>query len=117
MTDIMTEAAANGGAAAGIAKFKEFREKFYPGQSYDFGETTMLMMAQRANTAGKTDDALAYLQANLEYHPKSVRTYSAIAQMKTAKGDKPGAIAAIEKVLELDPSNAQAKAQLEALKK
>ena len=77
----------------------------------------MLMMAQRANTAGKTDDALAYLQANLEYHPKSVRTYSAIAQMKTAKGDKPGAIAAIEKVLELDPSNAQAKAQLEALKK
>jgi hypothetical protein len=117
MTDIMTEAAANGGAAAGIAKFKEFREKFYPGQSYDFGETTMLMMAQRANTAGKTDDALAYLQANLEYHPKSVRTYAAIAQMKTAKGDKAGAIAAMEKILELDPNNAQVKAQLEALRK
>ena len=32
-----------------------------------------------------------------------MRTYSAIAQLKTAKGDKAGAIAAIEKVLELDP--------------
>ena len=117
MTDIMTEAAAGGGAAAGIAKFKEMRDKFYPGQSYDFGETTMLTVAQRANTAGKADDALAYLQANLEYHPKSVRTYAAIAQMKNAKGDKAGAIAALEKVIELDPNNLQAKAQLDALKK
>jgi tetratricopeptide (TPR) repeat protein len=113
----MTEAAAGGGATAGIAKFKELREKFYPGQSYDFGETTMLTMSQRANTAGKADDALAYLQANVEYWPKSVRTYSAMAQLKTAKGDKAGAIAAIEKVLEIDPNNAQAKAQLENLKK
>jgi len=117
ITDIMTEAAAGGGATAGIAKFKELREKFYPGQSYDFGETTMLTMSQRANTAGKADDALAYLQANVEYWPKSVRTYSAMAQLKTAKGDKAGAIAAIEKVLEIDPNNAQAKVQLENLKK
>jgi hypothetical protein len=117
ITDIMTEAAAGGGATAGIAKFKELREKFYPGQSYDFGETTMLTMSQRANTAGKADDALAYLQANVEYWPKSVRTYSAMAQLKTAKGDKAGAIAAMEKVLEIDPNNAQAKAQLENLKK
>jgi hypothetical protein len=117
MTDIMTEAAASGGAAAGIAKFKEFREKFYPGQSYDFGETTMIMMSQRANTSGKADDALAYLQANLEYFPESARTYAGIAQIKNAKGDKAGAIAALEKVVELDPNNAQAKAQLEALKK
>jgi hypothetical protein len=117
MVDIMTEAAASGGSAAGIAKFKEMRDKFYPGQSYDFGETTMLTMAQRANSAGKVDDALAYLQVNAEYFPKSVRTYSAVAQMKNAKGDKAGAIAALEKVVELDPNNAQAKAQLENLKK
>jgi tetratricopeptide (TPR) repeat protein len=117
ITDIMTEAAASGGSTAGIAKFKELREKFYPGQSYDFGETTMITMSTRANAAGKADDAIAYLQANVEYFPKSVRTYSALAQLKNAKGDKAGAIAAMEKAVELDPSNAQAKAQLEALKK
>jgi len=117
ITDIMTDASASGGATAGIAKFKELRDKYYPGQSYDFGETTMITMATRANTAGKVDDALAYLQANVEYFPKSVRTYSAMAQMKNAKGDKAGAIAAMEKAVELDPNNAQAKAQLEALKK
>ena len=90
ITDIMTEAAANGGAAAGIAKFKELREKFYPGQSYDFGETAMITMAQRANTAGKADDALAYLQANLEYHPKSVaHLFRDRADARTPRATRP----------------------------
>ena len=40
-----------------------------------------------------------------------------MAQMKNAKGDKAGAIAALEKAVELDPTNAQAKAQLDNLKK
>jgi len=77
-----------GGAAAGLARFKELREKFYGGQSYDFSENGLLQIAQRANTANKADDALAYLQANLEYYPKSARTYQLMAQIKNAKGDK-----------------------------
>lgn len=116
ITDLMTEAANTGGSAAGLAKYKELREKFYGGQSYDFSEAALVTAAQRANTAGKYEDALAYLQANLEYYPKSVRTYAAMAQMKNAKGDKTGAIQALEKAVELDPNNAQLKAQLQQLK-
>jgi hypothetical protein len=117
IADIVTDAAANGGATAGLARFKEMRTQFYGGQSYDFSEGSLIVIAQRANTASKSDDALAYLNANLEYFPKSARTYATIGQVKNAKGDKPGAIAALEKSVELDPNNAQAKAQLEALKK
>jgi predicted Zn-dependent protease len=116
ITDIMTEAGASGGPAAALAKFKDLRAQYYGGQSYDFSEGAMITMAQRANTANKYDDALAYLQANLDYYPKSARTYSAMAQMKNAKGDKSGAIAALEKAVELDPNNAQAKMQLQQLK-
>ena len=117
ITDIMTDSASTGGTTAGLAKFKELREKFYGGQSYDFSEVTMITMAQRANTANKYDDALVYLNANLEYFPKSARTYSSIGQMKNAKGDKAGAIAALEKAVELDPNNAGTKAALENVKK
>jgi len=117
IADIVTDAAASGGATAGLAKFKDLRTQFYGGQSYDFSEGSLILIAQRANTANKGDDALAYLNANLEYFPKSARTYVTMAQVKNAKGDKPGAIAALEKAVELDPNNAQAKAQLETLKK
>jgi tetratricopeptide (TPR) repeat protein len=114
IADIVTDA---GAPAAGLAKYKELREKFYGGQSYDFSEGSLVAIAQRATAAQKADDALAYLNANLEYFPKSSRTYAAIGQVKNGKGDKAGAVQAYEKAVELDPNNAQAKAQLESLKK
>jgi hypothetical protein len=117
IADIVTEASTGGGAAAGLAKFQELRSRFYGGQSYDFSEGSLIAIAQRANTSNKADEALAYLNANLEYYPKSSRTYMAMAQIKNAKGDKAGAIQALEKAVELDPANAQAKTQLENLKK
>ncbi len=117
ISDIVIEAAANGGPTAGLAKFRELREKFYGGQSYDFSETGLLQVAQRANAASKADDALAYLQANLEYYPKSSRSYLLMSQIHDAKGDKTAAIKDLEKAVELDPNNAQAKMQLENLKK
>jgi tetratricopeptide (TPR) repeat protein len=117
ITDVVTDAAAAGGSAAGLAKFRELREKFYGGQSYDFSENGLIATAQRAIAANKPDDALAYLQANVEYYPKSSRNYLVMSQAHMAKQDKAGAIKDLEKALELDPNNAQAKAQIENLKK
>ena len=36
--------------ARGLAKYKELRDKFYGGQSYDFSEGSLIVIAQRANT-------------------------------------------------------------------
>lgn len=117
ITDVVTDAASAGGAAAGLAKYRELREKFYGGQSYDFSENGLLATAQRAIAANKPDDALAYLQANVDYYPKSARSYLAMSQAHLAKQDKAGAIKDLEKALDLDPNNAQAKTQLETIKK
>jgi photosynthetic reaction center cytochrome c subunit/tetratricopeptide repeat protein len=116
IADIVTDAAASGGVSAGLAKFRELRTQYYGGQSYDFSEGSLIAIAQRANQAQKTDDALAYLQANLEFYPKSARTYQTMAQVKNAKGDKDGAIKDLEKAVELDPNNNQAKMMLQQLK-
>jgi tetratricopeptide (TPR) repeat protein len=116
ITDIVAEAAASGGATAGLAKYKELRDKFYGSGAYDFSENSLLMVAQRANAASKADDALTYLQSNLEYNPKSSRSYLMMSLIHNGKGDKASAIKDLEKAIELDPNNAQAKAQLQQLK-
>jgi len=117
ITDVVTDAASAAGAAAGLAKYRELREKFYGGQSYDFSENGLLATAQRAIAANKPDDALVYLQANVDYYPKSARSYLVMSQAHMAKQDKAGAIKDLEKALDLDPNNAQARNQLETLKK
>ena len=58
----------------------------------------------------------AYLQANLEYFPKSSMTYQTMAQVRAAKGDKAAALKDLERAVELDPRNVQAKTQLQQLK-
>ena len=47
---------------------------------------------------------------------KSSRSYQLLAQIHNAKGDKATAIKDLEKAVEIDPNNAQAKAQLQQLK-
>jgi tetratricopeptide (TPR) repeat protein len=116
LADIVTDAAAAGGAAAGLAKYRELRAQYYGGQSYDFSEAGLLVAAQRATADSRPDDALAYLQANLEYYPKSARTYLLMSQVHMTKSDKAAAIKDLEKAIEIDPNNGQAKAQLQQLK-
>jgi hypothetical protein len=116
IADEVTDAETNGGGPAGLAKFKELRAKYYGGQQYDLRENALVGIANRAVTAKRPDDAIAYLQANLEYFPKSAATYAAMAQAKNAKGDKQAAIKDLEKAVELDPQNAQAKTQLQQLR-
>jgi hypothetical protein len=116
ITDVVGEAAASGGAAAGLAKYSELRARYYGGQEYDFGENSLLTMAQRAMAAKNPDDAIAYLQENLKYFPKSARTYQALAQAQNAKGDRQAAIRNLERAVELDPKSTQARNQLQQLK-
>jgi tetratricopeptide (TPR) repeat protein len=114
--EVISEAEKSGGSTAGLAKFKELRTKFYGGQQYDFTDYALVGIATTALNQKRPDDAMKYLQANLEYFPKSSQTYQAMAQVKNAKGDKAGAVKDLETAVQLDPQNNQAKNQLQQLK-
>jgi tetratricopeptide (TPR) repeat protein len=116
LTTLMSDAESNGGVKDGLAKYRELREQFYGGQQYDFTENSLLTMAQRAIAAKKPQDAMQYLQANLEYFPRSVRSHVAMSQAKAAGGDTRGALESAERAVELDPKNVQAQNQLKQLK-
>jgi tetratricopeptide (TPR) repeat protein len=116
LVTIMMETAAKDGINKAVQQYQDLRKQYYGAQAYDFSETGLLAVATRASGANKPDDALVYLRANLEYYPKSSRTYQAIAQIENTKGDKTSAIRDLEKAVELDPNNAPARAQLQQLK-
>src|SRR4029078_9181951 len=84
------------GVPAAIAQYKELRKQYFGAQAYDFSEGSLVAHAQRANNANKADEAIAWLQLNLEYFPLSSRTYAGLSQAQQKKNDKEAAIKSME---------------------
>jgi tetratricopeptide (TPR) repeat protein len=100
---------------AAIAQYKDLRSRYYGSAAYDFSDATMINIAQPIATR-RPDDALALLNAQLEFNPKSAKTLTAIAYAYTRKFDDATAITYLEKALEIEPENGAVQGQLEQLK-
>jgi Photosynthetic reaction centre cytochrome C subunit/Tetratricopeptide repeat len=116
LPDILTETANRSGGAAAVQQYRDLRKQYYGGQSYDFRENALVPVALQLTNANKPDEALALLQVNAEFYPNFAPTYGVMAQAYLKKNDKENAIKNFEKVVQLDPNNQQAKANLEQLK-
>ena len=103
------------GGAAAVEQYRDLRKQYYARATYDFSEDALLDMVQRV-VQGKPDDAMALLRMNLEFNPQSARTYALLGFAYSRKVDDTSAIANLEKSLELDPTNAMVRGQLEQLK-
>jgi len=116
LAQLLSEAAAAKGIDAAVADYRELRTKYSGTMAYDFSENGLIAVAQSAVNANRAEDALRWLTLNLEFYPKSARTYVIMAQAHQRANDKDAAIKDLEKAVEADPNNAQAKQQLQQLK-
>lgn len=116
LSEILGKTSADKGFAAAATQYKELKAKYYGAQAYDFSETGLIATAQPL-IATRTDDAIQFLQLNLESFPKSARTYVTLAQAQVARKDTAAAIASLEKAIELDPNSNAARRMLQQLKK
>ena len=98
-----------------VDQYRDLRKKYYGSSAYDFSENGLITLALRQRQA-KPDEALQWLQLNVEFNPKSARSYLMMAQIQNQKGDKDAAIKSVEKAIEAEPDNAQAKQLLQQLK-
>jgi hypothetical protein len=114
LADILGDTAVTKGLPAAIAQYKDLRNQYYGSMAYDFTEGGLIAAANRPGT--RPEDAIVWLQLNIEYFPKSARTYIAMAQVHQRANDRNAALKDLERALELDPANAQAKQALERLK-
>jgi hypothetical protein len=113
LADILSDTTAAKGLPAAVAEYKELRAKYFGAMAYDFSEGGLLAVVQRPNT--KPEDAITWLQLNLESYPKSARTYLVMSQVHQRTNDRDAAVKDLEKAVELDPQNAQARRMLDTL--
>ncbi len=114
--DLLNQTMTGKGEAAAMATYRELRQKYLGTEAYDFGEHVLLDLGRQSLATAKPDDALAWLQLNVEFFPKSVDSYLALSQVHERKRDAASAVKDLEKALELDPQNAAAKRQLTRLR-
>ena len=115
LSEIIAKTALRTGPEAAVAQYRELRTQYFGRAAYDFSEDTLLNAAQQIVRV-KPAASIPVLRANLEFYPKSVRTYTQIAYAYTRTLDDENAMATLEKALEIEPDNGVVKGQLEQLK-
>ena len=114
LSAIILRTVAEKGGVAAVDQYRDLRKQYYSRATYDFSEDALLEIVQRV-VQGRPDDAIALLRMNLEFNPQSAKTYALIGFAYTRKVDDASAITNLEKSLELDPTNAVVRGQLEQL--
>jgi tetratricopeptide (TPR) repeat protein len=114
--DILVEKVLSQGVDSAIAEYERLREAYYGSYSYDFRNFVLANVAEEI--ARRTPDAaLRILEYNAERFPESTQTFMMLAQVRQMQGNTEGAIAAVQRLLELDPDNTFFQRMLERLRR
>lgn len=113
--EILAKTSAEKGFPAAKAQYMDLKSKYYGSQAYDFSENGLIATA-RPLVRNRADEAVEFLEFNLEMFPKSAESYVLLAEAQVTKNDKAGAIKSLETALQIDPRNFGARRALNQLK-
>src|SRR5262249_2301327 len=111
------EMAMKDGAAAAVARYRELRASDTLSGRYNFGEWEINELSRRLAEAKNTAAAIAILEANGEFYPKSADIDVLIGELHMDRGEPALALARYRKALEKNPNHPRAKARIAELEK
>lgn len=111
------EIATTDGAAAAIARYRALRTSDTLSGKYNFGEWEINELARRLTDAKKPEAAIALLEMNGEFYPKSPAIDYQIGELTLAAGDREKALASFRQALAKSPDDARLKARIAELEK
>ncbi len=113
---LVTELDAHG-VDSTLVLYRRLRGEFYGRAAYDFGEWSLISVAENISKDPKrTDAAIALLNENLVHYPESAGTYARVAESYLAKGDTTAALSSFDRALALAPEDPWLKRRVERLK-
>ena len=104
------------GVTAAVAKYRELRADVVLGR-YNFGEWEINELARRLSDAGQADAAIAILEMNGEFYPKSADIDVLIGEQHRQLGHREKAIECYRAALVKAPGHPMAKQRLQELEK
>jgi tetratricopeptide (TPR) repeat protein len=116
LQQVLLGAHAAGGVDSVTSAYRTFRARYFGGAAYDFGEVTLVDVANAVRSSGSLADALRLYQLNVEMVPTSTFALRSLASGLLASGDTASAIASYERALAINPNDAQSRAALARLK-
>lgn len=103
------------GIAAATARYRELRAGEPTSGRYDFGEWEINELARRLEEANRRADAIAILEMNGEFHPRSTAIDLEIGRLHAANGDRDKALLRYRTALAKEPGNDVIKRRIAAL--
>lgn len=102
------------GLDGAVKRYGQLREKYFGADTFDFTESSLNNYADSLARRGKVDEAVRFLNLNLDHFPKSANAHFMLGDILADKGDKEAATKHLKKALELDPKMKDAKKRLES---
>jgi hypothetical protein len=103
------------GVDSAIKQYRGLRERTALNGYFDFTEWRINELARGLVAAGKTADAIAILEMNAEFNPRSPSIPFELGELYRQRGDKDKAIAAYQRALQVNPDNPAARQRLTEL--
>ena len=105
------------GADSAVAHYRRLREAYYGSAAFDFTPQRLMELARTLAFSNRAADGIRMLELNAEMHPRHAPNWHQLAETHLFTADTPRAIAALGKVLELQPQNAEARRRLEQIRR
>ncbi len=103
------------GVDSAVKQYRGLRERVAINGYYDFTEWRINELARHLVAAGKTAEAIAILEMNAEFNPRSGSIPFELGDLYRQRGERDKAIAAFQRVLQINPDNQQARQRLTEL--
>jgi hypothetical protein len=103
------------GVDSAIRQYRGLRERTAINGYFDFTEWRINELARHLVNANKIPEAIAIMEMNAEFNPRSVTIPFELGELYRRQGSRDKAIAWFQKVLELQPQHPQARQRLTEL--
>jgi tetratricopeptide (TPR) repeat protein len=114
--DVLDDVITADGVDAGVKRYRDLRERYHGGFTYDFGVGTLNRLGYRLLAAEKVDDAITIFRLNVEQFPHSGNVFDSLAEAYATKGQTELAIAHYQASLVRDPDNRNALSKITELR-